>query len=300
MNLQQRIERLPVAYGIGISLFTAAVVFALVELRSVIVVVGSSLAGLAGICLLFVVHRLLQRRRAKRRSCALEAGIHRNMVEGGLTSEALRQKWDEGFGKARGKREVLADLPWYLLLGEPHAGKTEAIRPQHSGIGFEPALTDPYQGEGGTKYMDFWFANRAVILDMAGAVMFNEAGEKMFDATETVGPLWEEFLRLLAAHRPDYPINGVFLFIPMDTLISDTPDEIRKKAQTIAERFGTIRQALGVRFPVYVVVSKADKLVGFCEFFENLKDPDLQHQMFGWSNPTSWMRPIVPISWTTV
>src|SRR5689334_23622867 len=40
-----------------------------------------------------------------------------------------------------------------------------------------------------------------------------------------------------------------------------------------------------VRFPVFVLVTKCDLVNGFREFFDTLSDPQLQHQMLGWSNP---------------
>ena len=46
-----------------------------------------------------------------------------------------------------------------------------------------------------------------------------------------------------------------------------------------------IQRTLDVRFPVYLLVTKSDLLTGFREFFDNVEDPLLQHQMFGWSNP---------------
>ena len=41
-----------------------------------------------------------------------------------------------------------------LLIGEPGAGKTEAIR--HSDIGFPPGMQDEFQGVGGTINMNWW------------------------------------------------------------------------------------------------------------------------------------------------
>ncbi|HWN93884.1 MAG TPA: type VI secretion system protein, partial [Methylomirabilota bacterium] len=46
-----------------------------------------------------------------------------------------------------------------------------------------------------------------------------------------------------------------------------------------------IQRVLDVRFPVYVIVTKCDLLIGFREFFDGISDPQLQHQIVGWSNP---------------
>jgi len=108
----------------------------------------------------------------------------------------------------------------------------------------------------------------------------------MFEEVETGGSSeWKEFLTLLKKSRPRCPINGVFLVIPSDSLIKDTADEIEQKASKIARQFDLIQRTLDVRFPVFVVVTKSDLINGFREFFDNVEDPQLQHQIFGWSNP---------------
>jgi IcmF-related N-terminal domain len=51
---------------------------------------------------------------------------------------------------------------------------------------------------------------------------------------------------------------------------------------------------LDVRFPVYLLVTKADLLAGFREFFDSIDDPLLSHQIFGWSNPDPLDAPFRP------
>src|SRR5262249_49450924 len=82
--------------------------------------------------------------------------------------------------------------------------------------------------------------------------------------------------------------------IPADSLIKDTADSIQKKAGKIAQQLDVIQRALDVRFPVFVVVTKCDKVNGFREFFDGLTDPQLQNQMTGWSNPDPLDEPFKP------
>jgi hypothetical protein len=95
-------------------------------------------------------------------------------------------------------------------------------------------------------------------------------------------------------YRPRCPINGVLLVIPADSLIKDTADEIEQKASKIARQFDVIQRILDVRFPVFVVITKSDLINGFRDFFENLEDPQLQHQILGWSNPEPLDEPYNP------
>ncbi|NLF31766.1 MAG: hypothetical protein GX591_12865, partial [Planctomycetes bacterium] len=124
----------------------------------------------------------------------------------------------------------------------------------------------------------------AVLLDTAGRLMFEESGARE----------WREFLRLLKTHRGNCPINGMLLTIPADSLITDGAEALERKGTLIAQQLDQIQRELGVRFPVFVVVTKCDLVAGFREFFETLRDPELQHQMLGWSNPAALDEPFNP------
>jgi hypothetical protein len=190
--------------------------------------------------------------------------------------DGMRQKFEKGIREYRSRGKDLYSLPWYTFVGVPGSGKTEAIR--HSNVGFPPGMQDEFQGVGGTINMDWWFTNHAVILDTAGKMIFEDV--RPGEQSE-----WKEFLTLLKKNRPNCPINGLFLAIPSDSLISDSADAISQKAGRIAQQLDVIQRILDVRFPVYVIVTKCDKINGFREFFDDLTDPQLQHQMMGWSNP---------------
>ncbi|MBM4038425.1 MAG: hypothetical protein FJ290_07915 [Planctomycetes bacterium] len=188
----------------------------------------------------------------------------------------LRRNFEAGVAKFRAAGKNLYSLPWYMVVGEPGSGKTEAVR--HSCIGFPPGLHDPLQGAGGTINMNWWFTDKAVILDTAGRLMFEEVPAGTTSE-------WQEFLRLLRIYRYNCPVNGLVLVIPADTLITDTADQIKAKANKIAEQLHQIQRVLEVRFPVFVVITKCDLINGFREFFDGVTDPDLQQQILGWSNP---------------
>ncbi|TFG62164.1 MAG: hypothetical protein E4H28_08020, partial [Gemmatimonadales bacterium] len=187
------------------------------------------------------------------------------------------RNFEVGVGRFRAAGKNIYSLPWYVLVGESGSGKTEAVR--HSCIAFPPGLHDPLQGAGGTINMNWWFTDTAVILDTAGRIMFEEV-----EAGGTGE--WTEFLRLLKTYRYNCPINGLLLVIPADTLITDTADQIKSKANKIAMQLHCIQMELEVRFPVFVMITKCDLINGFREFFGDLDSPDQQQQILGWSNPS--------------
>ena len=232
--------------------------------------------------------------RRKQRSAALggELAQHSSASPRGISDpgqrarlDDLRKKFETGVREYKARGKDLYKLPWYAIVGEPGSGKTEAIR--HSNVGFPPGMQDEFQGVGGTINMNWWFTNQAVLLDTAGRLMFEEV--RPGETSE-----WKEFLTLLKKNRPNCPINGLMLVIPSDSLIKDSADDIQRKAGKIAQQLDVIQRVLDVRFPVFIIVTKCDKINGFREFFDGVTDPQLQHQMMGWSNPAPLDQPLRP------
>jgi len=243
--------------------------------------------GIFFILLLLFLYKALLGWMRKRKASPLSQGLAGNAAAApqGISEPArrarlddLRRNFEQGCEKFRAAGKNLYSVPWYVLVGEPGSGKTEAIR--HCNVGFPPGLQDQLQGAGGTLNMNWWFTNQAIILDTAGRLMFEEVQPGSTNE-------WAEFLKLLKNNRPNSPLNGMLLVIPVDTLIKDSADNIEKKAGKIAQQFDQIQRTLGVRFPVFVIITKCDLLNGFREFFDDLNDPQLQHQIMGWSNPAA-------------
>ncbi len=249
------------------------------------------LIGLAVVAAVLLVAGLVRKRLRQRKAAPMERLISRGgtgAASGDVAQRArlddMRKVFEEGVQKFRANGKNVYDLPWYVIVGETGSGKTEAIR--HCNVGFPPGMQDPLQGIGGTYNMNWWFTNHAVILDTAGRLFEDAQGGASAE--------WREFLRLLVANRRNCPINGLLLVIPADSLIRDSADTLEQKGAKIAEQFDVIQRALEVRFPVFVLVTKCDKITGFKEFFTGVDDPTLQHQMMGWSNPLALDQPFQP------
>lgn len=248
--------------------------------------------GLLITALLFFLYMLLVAWVRNRKAAELRGGIGSSAANRGITDPAARARLDDmrrsftkGLDKFEASGKDFYGLPWYVICGEPGSGKTEAIR--HSQVGFPPGMQDDFQGVGGTINMNWWFTNYAVILDTAGRLIFEEV-------EPGVTSEWKEFLGLLNKHRRNCPINGLLLAIPVDSLIRNTQEEMERKAGKIARQLDLIQRELGVRFPVFVLVTKCDLINGFRSFFDNLDDPKVQQQMLGWSNPAPLDAPFRP------
>jgi IcmF-related N-terminal domain len=248
--------------------------------------------GIVFLALILTVYLLLvfwvrRRRAAEMRGELVATAANRGVTDAALRGrlEDLRRNFARGIEKFETAGKDFYGLPWYAMVGEPGSGKTEAIR--HSQAGFPPGLQDEFQGVGGTINMNWWFTNYAVILDTAGRLVFDEV--EPGNTSE-----WNAFLQLLKKHRPNCPINGLLLTIPVESLIRDSPEAMEQKAGKIARQLEVIQRELDVRFPVFVLVTKCDLINGFREFFANLDDARAQQQMLGWSNPAPLDAPFRP------
>ena len=253
-----------------------------------IVALGLVLLAIA-VAAFLVIRGWMRKRKAL--SMANELTQHSASAPAGVNDAAKRARLDdmrrtfgEGLTKFGGADNIYK-FPWYLIVGEPGSGKTEAIR--HSNVGFPPGLQNEMQGVGGTINMNWWFSNQAVFLDTAGRLMFEEV--KPGETNE-----WKEFLQLLVRNRPTCPINGLLLIIPTDALIKDTEARMNEKAGKIAAQFELIQRTLDIRFPVFVMITKCDMMSGFREFFDDFADAASVNQMLGWSNPEDRDAPFAP------
>jgi hypothetical protein len=186
--------------------------------------------------------------------------------------EDRKREW-EGFQAELDKQKIdRYELPFYLLVGEPQSGKSVLL--QNSDLHF-PFGQNKLSGIGGTRGCDWWFTEEAVILDLAGRLFTHEGG--VADQVE-----WEAFLDLLTNFRPICPANGILLVVPCDSLLTDSPDAARQKANKIQAALLTLAKKLEAQLPIYLVLTKADKIFGFAESVHRLDAPK-RHEMFGWS-----------------
>ena len=255
------------------------------ELALIWVVALMSLALLA-----WLVVWLLRRRRARRDAQALGQAII-NQAE---AAEAAAARTMHAAGAGHGELDAvrtgllgaidtirssklglksgagaLYELPWYLIIGNPAAGKSSAIL--HSGLQFpvagnpvagNPVAGNPVagasvvQGVGGTRNCDWFFTTDGIVLDTAGryAVQDEHRGE------------WFGFLDLLKKYRRKAPINGILIAVSIAEL-GASPDSAMQLARSLRKRVQDVIERLEVFAPLYIVFTKADLIAGFGEFF---------------------------------
>ncbi|MBF8748438.1 type VI secretion system membrane subunit TssM [Pseudomonas putida] len=197
----------------------------------------------------------------------------------------LRQRMDEALAllkKARlggDERRNLYELPWYVIIGPPGSGKTTAL--VNSGLHFPLAAQlgeGAIRGVGGTRNCDWWFTDQAVLLDTAGRYTTQDSQAQVDKAA------WLGFLDLLKTQRARRPIDGAFIAISLSDLLLGSEAERAAHAAAIRARIQELYSQLGVRFPVYLMLTKLDLVPGFMEFFDNL-GKDERAQVWGMTFP---------------
>lgn len=159
-------------------------------------------------------------------------------------------------------KDVLYTLPWYLVIGQPAAGKSTMI--YQSGLSFPYAEREGARvaGLGGTRNCDWFFSAEAVLLDTAGRYM---------NSPEEAGK-WRAFLQLLRQHRQRRPLNGLIVSVNIHDILHATTEDLERLAKRLRERIQESCALLEVRLPVYLVFTKCDLIPGFAPFYRQLDD----------------------------
>jgi type VI secretion system protein ImpL len=205
----------------------------------------------------------------------VDAGAPRAGLEGlraGLL-DALNTIKTSKLARVTGK-DALYELPWYMIIGHPGAGKSSAIA--HSGLQFPfpEKHRAAVQGLGGTRGCDWFFTAEGILLDTAGrySVHTEDRGE------------WFGFLDLLKRHRNKAPVNGIIVTASIGELTSNRPEFAIDLAKNLRQRVQELTDRLEVQAPVYIMFTKADLIGGFSEFFAPMTAEE-RHGVWGATLP---------------
>jgi type VI secretion system protein ImpL len=233
---------------------------------------------------LFWLARLAWRKRAATRLGALVLGLG-DEAEAGLDAGGMRPVRNDVAVLRKGMLEAITtiktsklgltrgaaalyELPWYMVIGNPAAGKSSAIG--HSGLTFPIPGSKAVQGVGGTRNCDWFFTTDGILLDTAGrySVLDGDRAE------------WFSFLDLLKRHRKRAPINGILIAVSVAELAKGAPEASLDLAKNLRTRVQELTERLGVYAPVYVIFTKVDLIAGFADFFHDA-DPAERERTWG-------------------
>ena len=222
---------------------------------------AAAMLGLFALWGLFLLGRWHYRQRA---AAALNAAVLPDKKDGNTEVAVLRKGMEDAIQTIKtsklglvGGAAALYELPWYMVIGNPAAGKSSAIG--HSGMQFPIPGIKAVQGVGGTRNCDWFFTTDGILLDTAGryAVEARDRSE------------WFDFLELLRKHRPRAPINGILIAVSVAELTGKDAAAAIELARNLRTRVQELTERLGVFAPVYVVFTKVDLIAGFRDFFHD-------------------------------
>ncbi|WP_439865080.1 type VI secretion system membrane subunit TssM [Pseudomonas antarctica] len=150
------------------------------------------------------------------------------------------------------------DLPWYVLIGEQGSGKTQLLAA--GGLALPLDRVEASQ-QGDTAHCEWYFADEGVLIDTPGRYLTQP--DSRVDAEG-----WKTLLNLLRLRRRIRPLNGVVVALSVDTLLSSNEHDLDHHARHVHSRLQDIQQTLRMDVPIYLVLTQADRLPGFCEFFD--------------------------------
>ncbi len=175
-------------------------------------------------------------------------------------------------------RDYRYRAPWYLLAGETKSGKTSLVNSN----GLSESVNELIDKSG--RRLNWYFFDEGVVIDVAGDYVLRQDRTAYHRG-------WNTILRLLQKHRPQRPLDGIVLTIPSTDLFGPELNherrfELEQKANCLYKKLWQAQKILGMRLPVYILVTKCDEITGFSSFCRQLP-PKLHTQMFGWSNPAT-------------
>jgi len=244
---------------------------------------AARIAGVLVLLLLWAAPNIWADRRRRKRERALADGVTTSDADPTADAAAeevaaQREKLAralELLRRASGSRGYLYEQPWYVIIGPPGAGKTTALL--NAGLRFplaEELGQGSVHGVGGTRLCDWWFTENAVLIDTAGRYTTQDSDQ----AVDRAG--WEGFLDLLRRTRPREPLNGALVALSLADVAAASREQRTAHARTLRRRIKEIETRLKLRIPVYAILTKADLLAGFTEFFDDL-DTETRGQVWG-------------------
>jgi len=184
------------------------------------------------------------------------------------TKNALDILKQSGKGKVKMGQDPLDIFRFYLVFGNPGAGKTSLL--EHSGIHFPrryPSSADLAKQT--QHFSQWWFSNQGIFLEAPTRYATGEEGDDEF----------QYWLTQLEKEGKRTALDGVLLVVSLRELLEGGPG-VTELATRYREKIAMAMGTLRLELPVYLVFTHADLLPGFREYFENMQEPE-SHQVLG-------------------
>jgi type VI secretion system protein ImpL len=165
---------------------------------------------------------------------------------------------------ALGGRSKLGRLPLVLLLGPEGSAKTTTVI--KSGLDPELLAGEVFRGDAvtPTRSLNAWISHGTIFVE-AGGRLSSDAGRW----GRLVHHLLPDRLRAALSSGVQAPRLAVVCLSCDDLLRPDAADKVPAAGRGIRARLSEVAQRLGIRLPVYVMFTKADRIPHFPDYVRN-------------------------------
>lgn len=180
--------------------------------------------------------------------------------------------------RTRPARSLLAaphTPPWLAVLGQPAHGKTALLGPtgqkhlvevDRDGVRTAPPETPP--------------DDRPRLFSAPGSAVYLEIPHSLA-RTDSMRTAWLAALKQLRG--PSQPLHGVVVVVAADDLATSAdPNHAAQLGEDLSRALADLGQQLAIRVPVYLVVTKLDRISGFHDL---LGDAEPRGQALGFELP---------------
>ena len=181
--------------------------------------------------------------------------------------------------RSAGQPGGLQDFPTLLILGGEGSAKTTVV--VRSGLEPELLSGEAFRGDtlAPTRLLNVWYSH---------SKLFVEVGSKVLADPSRWGRLIHHLRpgRLRAALTgARQPARAVVVCLSCEELLRpDAADAVPNAARSLRSRLSEVALQLGIRFPVYVVFTKADRIPRLHDYVRNFSREEVR-EVFGTTLP---------------
>ena len=194
----------------------------------------------------------------------------------GTSKGSLGQAFKAAFETLRlyiGSSDYRYRLPFYLMVGPEGSGKQSIIDSLKIPLPVEKHPDMPTNSP-----CQFSFFDSAVLMNLDGRLLIEQG------KTASYKEEWRLFLNLLLNARPGKPLDGMILCISVHELLQEDPQALAIRASYMHEKIQEAQEVLGVKIPIYLVITQVDALEGFQQFSQAIPAEN-RDDIFGWASP---------------
>lgn len=165
--------------------------------------------------------------------------------------------------------------PWFAVIGLPGHGKTALLGPTGAKTIVEVDRDGVRTAAPETPPDD-----RPRLFSAPGSAVYLEVPHGLA-RTDAMRPAWLAVLKQLKGRSQ--PLHGIIVVVGIDDLaIANDPNHAAQVGEDLGRELADLGQQLAIRVPVYLVISKIDRLAGFHDLLGNA---DPRGQALGFELP---------------